>query len=43
MKEVLETITKCMGKKKIIMIFQPHRYSRTAEHFNQFVDILKKC
>ena len=23
------------------MIFQPHRYSRTAEHFNQFVDILK--
>jgi UDP-N-acetylmuramate--alanine ligase len=23
------------------MIFQPHRYSRTAEHFSQFVDILK--
>ena len=24
------------------MIFQPHRFSRTAEHFNQFIDILKK-
>ena len=23
------------------MIFQPHRYSRTAEHFNYFIDVLK--
>ena len=23
------------------MVFQPHRYSRTAEHFSHFVDILK--
>ena len=42
MKEVLETITNVWGKRRLIMIFQPHRYSRTAEHFNQFIDILKK-
>ena len=41
MKEVLETINNVWSSKKIIMIFQPHRYSRTAEHFSQFVDILK--
>ena len=41
MKEVLETINNVWSDKKIIMIFQPHRYSRTAEHFSQFVDILK--
>ncbi len=23
------------------MVFQPHRYSRTAEHFNYFIDVLK--
>ena len=23
------------------MIFQPHRYSRTEEHFNYFIDVLK--
>ena len=42
MKEVLETITNVWKKRRVIMIFQPHRYSRTAEHFNQFVEILKK-
>ena len=42
MKEVLETISKVWSKRRLIMVFQPHRYSRTAEHFNQFVDILKK-
>ena len=41
MKEVLETINNVWSDKKIIMIFQPHRYTRTAEHFSQFVDILK--
>ena len=40
-KEVLETINNVWKNKRIIMIFQPHRYSRTAEHFNQFVDTLK--
>ena len=42
MKEVLETIANVWKKRRVIMIFQPHRYSRTAEHFNQFIDILKK-
>ena len=42
-KEVLNTISKVWGKRRIIMIFQPHRYSRTAEHFNQFIDVLKKA
>ena len=41
MKEVLETINNVWRNKKILMIFQPHRYSRTAEHFSHFVDILK--
>ena len=41
MKEVLETINNVWHKKRITMVFQPHRYSRTAEHFSQFVDILK--
>ena len=41
MKEVLETIKKVWVNKKLVMVFQPHRYSRTAEHFNQFIDILK--
>ena len=41
-KEVLKTIKNVWENRRVIMIFQPHRYSRTAEHFNQFVDILKK-
>ena len=41
MKEVLETIKNIWVNEKLVMVFQPHRYSRTAEHFNQFIDILK--
>ena len=41
MKEVLETIKKVWANRKLVMVFQPHRYSRTAEHFNQFIEILK--
>ncbi len=40
-KEVLETINNVWKQQKVVMVFQPHRYSRTAEHFNQFVDTLK--
>ena len=40
-KEVLRTIKKVWEKKNITMVFQPHRYSRTAEHFNYFIDVLK--
>ncbi|MAR77419.1 MAG: UDP-N-acetylmuramate--L-alanine ligase [Gammaproteobacteria bacterium] len=40
-KEVLETVNKVWKNQRIVMVFQPHRYSRTAEYFNQFVDTLK--
>ena len=35
-------IAKQISKKKIIVIFQPHRYSRTYILFNDFVRILQK-
>lgn len=40
-KQVLRTIKEVWKEKNITMIFQPHRYSRTAEHFNYFIDVLK--
>jgi len=40
-KEVLETINNVWKEQRVVMVFQPHRYSRTAEYFNQFVDTLK--
>ena len=42
MKEVLETISNVWGDRRVIMIFQPHRYTRTAEHFKEFIEILQK-
>ncbi len=41
MREILNTIKNIWPNKRIVMIFQPHRYSRTSEHFNQFIDVLK--
>jgi len=35
-------IAKQLAKKKIIVIFQPHRYSRTKYLFKDFINILKK-
>ena len=35
-------IAKLISKKNIIVIFQPHRYSRTKLLFNDFVNVLKK-
>ena len=35
-------IAKQLAEKKIIIIFQPHRYSRTKYLFNDFVNILQK-
>ena len=40
-KEVLETINNVWKEQRVVMVFQPHRYSRTAEYFSQFVDTLK--
>ena len=41
MREVLDTIKNIWPNRRIVMVFQPHRYSRTSEYFNQFVDVLK--
>ena len=43
--EILSNINACreeFPKKKICMIFQPHRFSRTAQLFDDFIKILKK-
>ena len=40
-KEVLETINNVWKEQRVVMVFQPHRYSRTSEYFSQFVDTLK--
>ena len=43
--EILSNIKACkeeFPRKKICMIFQPHRFSRTAQLFNDFIQVLKK-
>jgi UDP-N-acetylmuramate--alanine ligase len=43
--EILSNIKACkeeFPRKKICMIFQPHRYSRTAQLFDDFIQVLKK-
>lgn len=42
MKEVLDTIKNVWIDRKVVMIFQPHRYTRTAEHFKEFIEIIQK-
>ena len=42
MKEVLETIKNIWVNEKLVMVFQPHRYSRTAQLFDDFIKVLKK-
>ena len=37
----LETISKLYPRKKIVMIFQPHRFSRTKAHWRLFLDAFK--
>ena len=37
----LETINKLYPRKKIVMIFQPHRFSRTKAHWRLFLDAFK--
>ena len=41
MREILNTIKNIWPNKRIVMVFQPHRFSRISEHFNQFIDVLK--
>ena len=38
----LNTISKLYPGKKIIMIFQPHRFSRTKAYWRLFLDVFKK-
>ena len=43
--EILSNIKACkeeFSRKKICMIFQPHRFSRTAQLFDDFIQVLKK-
>jgi len=43
--EILSNIKACkeeFPRKKICMIFQPHRFSRTAQLFDDFIKVLKK-
>tara|TARA_B100000963_G_scaffold47123_1_gene35403 strand:+ start:5125 stop:6519 length:1395 start_codon:yes stop_codon:yes gene_type:complete len=38
----LDAIREEFQDKKILMIFQPHRYTRTAQLYDEFVDVLNK-
>jgi len=42
-KETLSAFRKAYEKHNIIVIFQPHMYSRTKEFFNDFVESFDKC
>ena len=38
----VKTIRKIYNKKQIIMVFQPHRFSRTKAYWKSFIDIIKE-
>ena len=42
LKATIETINEIWPDKKVVMAFQPHRYSRTKALFHDFVNILSK-
>ena len=41
-KNTLITLKECLPEEEITMIFQPHRYTRTKDLFNEFIDVLSK-
>ncbi len=41
-KSTLDTIKQEYPKKKVCMVFQPHRFSRTAQLFDDFIKVLSK-
>ena len=41
-KAVIEAIRKGWPDTRLVMVYQPHRYSRTLELFDQFVDVLSQ-
>ncbi len=40
-KKVIESIREMYPERKLVLIFQPHRYSRTYYLFDKFVEVLK--
>jgi UDP-N-acetylmuramate--alanine ligase len=40
--EVINTLRNTYPEKRLVVIFQPHRYSRTRDLFNEFVSSLSK-
>lgn len=41
-KAVIEAVRKGWPETRLVMVYQPHRYSRTLELFDQFVDVLSQ-
>lgn len=41
-KSVMSALTEAYPNKRIVLVFQPHRYSRTEELFAEFIDVLKE-
>jgi len=41
-KAVIEAVRKGWPDTRLVMVYQPHRYSRTLELFDQFVDVLSQ-
>lgn len=39
---VIDTARHVWPDRRIVMVYQPHRFSRTQELFNEFVDVLKR-
>ncbi len=39
---VMSALSEAYPNKRIVLVFQPHRYSRTEELFTEFVDVLKE-
>ena len=40
-KNTIESIRESHPKKKLTMVFQPHRYSRTKDLFEEFIEVLQ--
>jgi UDP-N-acetylmuramate--alanine ligase len=41
-KAVIEAVKKGWPSTRLVMVYQPHRYSRTLELFDQFIDVLSQ-
>ncbi len=38
--QVIQTVRQTWGEKRLVYVFQPHRYSRTSDLYDQFVEVL---